>query len=650
MVKIIAHVRIWRSRYRTALICGAMAVISVATAQEPHDSEVEKLKQLPIEQLIDIEITSVSRRPEPLLKAASAIDVITHEDIRRAGTTNIPDTLRLATGLHVAQVDGHTWAISARGFNTATANKMQVLLDGRNLYTPLFSGVFWDVQHTFLPDIEQIEVISGPGATLWGANAVNGVINIRSKSAKDTQGWLMQGGGGGFERGFGGIRYGGKSGNTYYRAYVTTLNRDNLTTEAFGLDARDEYSLTQGGFRIDSDLTDSDLLTLQGDLYSGRFGQFIGNDVEVRGGNLLGRWTHEVSATESYFLQAYYDRTHRFIPGLGQEVRNSFDLEWQHSFALTGRQNVIWGLNARVSEDDLGRFGTGLAFLPDHQTSYLFSGFIQDEIQVLPDFLVLTLGSKLEWNSFSGFEVQPSARFAWTPTEKQTVWGAVSRAVRTPTRIDQDLFIPNPAVVPPGILQSSRTFDSEVLIAYELGYRNQWRPDFTTDLTLFYHDYDNVRSQEPLGAGPFPVTFANLMEGESYGGTIDVKWQPARWWQMNLGYTLMDMRLRAKPGSRDLTGGVSEGNDPNNILVFRSWFDLPANLEFDATFRYVDSLPSPATPAYSTVDLRLAWHPRKDVELAILGRNLLDESHPEFRTATSREVGRSIYFMFTWQY
>jgi iron complex outermembrane receptor protein len=230
------------------------------------------------------------------------------------------------------------------------------------------------------------------------------------------------------------------------------------------------------------------------------------------------------------------------------------------------------------------------------------------------------------------------------------VWAAVSRAVRTPTRIDQDLYIPNPAFAPPGVLQSSRDYASEKLIAYELGYRTQWTPSLTTDLALFYHDYDDLRSQEPLGAGAFPITFANLMEGESYGAELDVKWQPRKWWQINLGYTLMDQNLRPKPGSRDATGGAGEGNSPNNILVLQSWFDLPANLEFDATLRYVDRLPLPQTPDYTTLDLRLGWRPRNDFEISIIGRNLLDDTHPEFRAGVSREVGRSVYLMVTWRH
>lgn len=628
------------------------AVGGDAVAQSDDDLRPATVKRLSLEQLADLEITSVSGRAMPLSLAPSAIDVITAEDIRRSGVTNIPDSLRLATGLHVAQVDGHTWAISARGFNppSATANKLQVLMDGRVLYTPLFSGVFWDVQHTFLPDIEQIEVIRGPGATLWGANAVNGVINIRSKSAAETQGFLFHAGAGIEEEGFAGLRYGGRSGDTYYRVYATHRSHDDLTLEATNADAGDPYGLTQGGFRIDSQLGPDDSLTVQGDIYTGRFGQLIGNDVEAQGGNILTRWTRRTGPDSSLQLLAYYDRSDRLIPGVFDGERDTFDIEFQHQFPLGEVHQIVWGLAARASTDRIDNQGPGLAFLPDSETLYLFSGFVQDEIQVMPDVLALTLGSKFEHNSFSQFEVQPTARVAWTPTSKQTVWAAVSRAVRTPTRIDQDLFAPNPAFLPPVLLQGNRNFDAEELIAYELGYRAEPVNNVTTDLALFYHDYDNLRSMEPVGAAAPPFMLSNLLQGESYGAELAVNWQPTNWWQLDVGYTLMQSQFRAKPGSRDTSGGRAEGNDPNHMVVARSAFDLPRDFTADAIVRYVDRLPMPQTPAYTTVDLRFAWQPTAALELAIVGRNLLDKRHPEYRGATTREIGRSVYFTVTWEF
>ncbi|MGV3663779.1 MAG: TonB-dependent receptor plug domain-containing protein [Prosthecobacter sp.] len=645
----------WRLLALLCMLAFSLTPSSSALAQETLRPTVDveefdplKLKYLPLEYLLDVEITSVTRRPTPLLRAPSAIDVVTDEDIRRTGVTNLPDALRLATGLHVAQFDGHQWAVSARGFNTTTSNKMQVLMDGRNLYTPLYAGVFWDVQYAFMPDVEQIEVIRGPGATLWGANAVNGVINIRSKSAKHTQGWLVQGGAGNVEQAFGGVRYGGRVGDTYYRFYAGTLNRDRLTQELRGMDARDEYRLSQAGFRVDSDLSADDLLTVQGDMYTGRFGQAVGDEVETNGGNLLGRWTRTLGAESSVMLQAYYDYIHRLIPSNYEERRNNYDVELQHSFGWGAAHDIVWGLNFRASQESIGNLGGALAFLPEHYTSFLISGYLQDEIQVIPQLLSVTLGTKLEHNSFSGFEYQPSARFTLTPTANQTVWGAVSRSVRTPTRIDQDLFAPNPSVAAPTVIQGNRLFDSEVLIAYELGYRARPLKKVTTDLALFYHDYSQLRSVEPLGAVPGPVIFSNLYEGESYGAELEVNWQPMRWWKLEAGYTLMRVNLRPATGSQDTSGGTAEGNDPNNILVARSVWDLPANFELDATFRYVGSLPRPQTPAYSTLDLRLGWQARPGVEISLVGRNLLDAKHPEYRSnGITREVGRSVYLMFT---
>lgn len=637
----------------TIFVLLSVSLAPLARAQFPAPGEkLDPLafKRLSLEQLLDVEIMSVSRKLEPLVRAPSAIDVVTDEDIRRAGATNLPDALRLATGLHVAQVDGHNWAISSRGFNTTTANKMQVLMDGRNLYTPLYAGVFWDVQHTFMPDVEQIEVIRGPGATLWGANAVNGVINIRSRSAKDTQGWLLQGGAGNVEQAFGGVRYGGTFGSTAYRFYVSTLNRDRLTIEQTGADARDDYSLTQAGFRTDTDLSPDDLLTIQGDIYGGRFGQVAGDKVEAEGANFITRWTRTLSQDSTLMVQAYYDGIHRLIPGVYEEDRHNYDVEMMHSFAWGGRQHVVWGLNFRASQEKIGNLGNTLAFLPERYTSYLYSGYIQDDIQIIPKLLTLTLGTKLEHNSFSGFEYQPSARFALTPTPTQTVWGAVSRSVRTPTRIDQDLYAPNPAAGAPTVLLGNRLFDSEVLIAYELGYRAQPWHNVTTDLALFYNDYSQLRSQERVGGVPGvgAIYFSNLYEGEGYGAELEVKWQPERWWRVEAGYTLMRLNLRPVDGSVDTSGGAGEGNDPNNIFVLRSLWDLPGDFEFDATFRYVGALPRPQTPAYSTLDLRLGWQPVPNVDVSIVGRNLLDAKHPEYRGgAVSREVGRSVYLMLT---
>ena len=605
-----------------------------------------ELKKLSLEQLADLQITSASRRPERLSETASAVDVITAEDIERAGVTNIPDALRLGAEMDVAQVDGHTWAISARGFNGTISNKLQVLMDGRSLYTPLFSGVFWDVQQTFLPDIQQIEIIRGPGATLWGANAVNGVINIRTKSADETQGFMLYGGGGFEQPGFGGLRYGGKVGDdTYYRAYVMHQSSDGMPL--LGNGNEDETHLTQGGFRLDSKLRPDDLLTLQGDFYAGNFDQLNAGDIEVNGQNVLGRWTHTISSDSTLMLQSYWDRTHRFIPNVFREDRNTFDIETQYQARL-GEHYIVAGGDYRLSHDDIGNLGPGLAFIPDSDTQHLVSGYLQDEWRILPDTFYLTGGSKFEWNSFSGFEIQPTGRFTWLPTKDQTIWGAISRAVRTPTRLDQDLVAPNPAFATP-VLVPNRNFESETLIGYELGYRIKPATYLSFDAAGYYNDYDDLRSVEPLPDGT--LTIQNKLEGESYGGSLAAKWQVTDWWRVDGNVALFHVNVHPKEGGRDVNNGTSETNDPECTFVFHSAMDLPYGVRFDTFLRYVDDLPNPHTRSYLTADVRIAWSPAKNCEIAVVGRNLFDDRHPEFvRTVATREVERSVYGTFKWSF
>ncbi|MEY2486901.1 MAG: iron complex outerrane recepter protein [Verrucomicrobiota bacterium] len=614
-------------------------------AEKPNRSPSE-LKKLPLEALVDVEITSASRRPEKLFETASAADVVTSEDIERAGVTNIPDALRLATEMEVAQLDGHSWAISTRGFDISTANKMQVLMDGRTLYTPLFSGVFWDVQQTFLPDLEQIEIIRGPGATLWGANAVNGVINIRTKSADETQGLLLYAGGGYELDGFGGIRYGGQVGqDTFYRVYVMHQSQDGLPIE--GDDMEDNRRITQGGFRIDSKLNPEDTLTFQGDFYSGNFEQLNAGDINVDGENALGRWTRQLDKDSSLMVQAYYDRTYRLIAGVFEEERNTFDLEMQHQFRY-GDHYIVYGGDYRFSHDNIGNLGPTLAFLPATDTQHLLSGYIQDEWHLVPDKFYLTAGSKFEYNSFSGFEIQPTGRFTWLITPTQTLWGAISRAVRTPTRVDQNLVAPNPAFGTP-FLVANPDFQSETLVAYELGYRIKATSTLSFDIAGYYNDYDNLRSIEPLPDGT--ITIQNKLVGQSYGGSLAVKWGVTNWWRLDGSVSLLHVDIDKTNGGQDISNGNGEANDPSASFIIHSAMDLPWNLRFDSFLRYVDDLPHPATPAYLTADLRLAWAPRKNLEFAIVGRNLFDQTHPEFRTTPlAREVERSVFATVKWSY
>lgn len=642
----------------TLLFVSASAVVgqdavrsSIPSQNDSTYRSPSELKKLSLEQLVDVEITSASRRPERILEAASAIDVVTEDVIHRSGATNLLDALRLSAGLELAQVDGHTWAVSARGFQIPIANKLQVLMDGRSLYTPLFSGVFWDVQRTFMPDLEQIEVIRGPGATLWGANAVNGVINIRTKSAKDTQGWLLDAGGGD-EEGYAGLRYGGQIGrDTYYRAYVMHQAHDDLSLGS-GADAQDATQFTQGGFRVDTKVNGDDALTLQGDGYAGNFEQPDLSDIEVDGGNFIARWTHELVGDSSISLQTYYDYTHRLVPPTFEERRHTWDLELEGRF-VWNQQDVVYGAEYRVSADDIANLGPTFAFIPASKTVHLISGYVQDEWHVAPEKFSLIAGTKFEYNSFSGFEIQPTGRFVWTATKTQTFWGAISRAVRTPTRIDQDFVAPNPSTGGTPLLLANGDFDSEELIAYELGYRVQPTKMLSFDLAAYYNDYDTLRSTEIISNNPLEFRFGNKLEGETYGATLAMRWRVTDWWHLDGSISGLRVHIRRKPDSTSPNPGTGEANDPNYYGSLRSSFDLPWHLQFDAVLRYVDSLPDPATPAYTALDLRLAWSPRKNLELAVVGRNLLDPQHPEFANADpalTHEVDRSVFATLRWNY
>src|SRR5438876_10267137 len=409
-------------------------------SHSPGERVPEDLKEKSLKELMEVMVTSVSKKSEKLSEAASAITVITQEDIRRSGATSLPEALRLAPNLEVAQVDSHEWAISARGFNGTTANKLLVLIDGRSVYTPLFSGVFWDVQEVPLQDIDRIEVISGPGATLWGANAVNGVINVITKDAKDTQGFLLSGGGGTEQHGFGTVRYGAALGShVRARIYGRGFDRD-ATAFPGGQDAADDWHLGQGGFRMEWEASSASRVTLQGDLYDGRIAQDSGGDIGVSGDNVMAKWSRTLSDRSSLAAHLYYDRTHRDIPGVFGEDLDTYDVDLQHSARLGARHDVVWGLGYRNINDRtvIGSDST-LAFLPLHVAREWFTAFVQDEIALVPNRVHVTVGTKIEHNDYTGFEIQPSGRVSWRPGSSGTLWMAVSRALRTPSRIDREL-------------------------------------------------------------------------------------------------------------------------------------------------------------------------------------------------------------------
>ena len=632
-----------------AALCVALLLASVAAADEPaYLPAPSAMKKLTLAQLMDLDVTSVSKHPEKLSEVASAIQVITGDEIRRSGATRLPEALRLASNLEVAQIDSRQWAITARGFNNVFADKMLVLIDGRTVYTPLYAGVYWDAQDVVLEDVDRIEVISGPGATQWGANAVNGVINITTKSARDTQGGLIVGAAGNELRDFGTVRYGGQlAPGVYYRVYGKYFDR-NDSVRPSGMGANDSWRMGQGGFRVDWDGAAGNQLTLQGDIYSGTITRAGPDNIHMSGGNLLGRWSRTLAENSDMRLQVYYDRTHRRIPGSFTQDLDSYDLDFQYRRPFGEAHDVLMGLGYRIADDDILNTAAN-AFLPPFVTLHTANAFLQDEITLSPHRLHLTVGTKVEHNDYTGIEWEPSLRLAWTPERTQTVWAAFSRAVRTPSRIDRDLFSP---ATPPYRIAGGPNVVAEKLLAYELGYRVQLDPQLSVSFATFYNYYNDLRSLEPLNPpAAFPVEISSNLRGESVGAELTADWRVTRSWRLRAGYTEMRVTSEPQPGSIDRTTNRSISLDPNHQVQLRSFWDLAANWEADATLRYVSAIGNQAVPAYTELNLRLGWRPTAAWELSVDGLNLLHAHHPEFNPPGSRrEIQRSIYGKATWRF
>ena len=673
-----------------------------------------RLAPLGLEKLMEMEVTTVTRTASTVGQSAAAVHVITQEDIRRSGVTTIPELFRRVPGMSVARIDNSKWAIGTRGFNARFQDKLLVQIDGRTVYNPLFSGVFWDAVDYPLEDIERIEVVRGPGASVWGANAVNGVINIITKSAKDTQGGLISGGGGTEERGFGEFRYGGTAAdNLFYRIYGKGFDRDEQYSKTG--DPNDEWQGASGGLRLDWQANVRDLYTLDaGYLWSAASRRdlrpttdaasvvtvggvtfpnaFLNiEDETTNAGHVLGRWNRALGKDSNWALQVYWDRFEREFEDLPWNGRfDTFDVDFQQQFPLTARNIVIYGLGYRLIDSsitDVGENGFIAQYRRHSRHTQLFSGFIQDEIVLVPDKLQLTLGTKLEHNDFTGWEVQPTGRLLWTPTKQQSIWAAVSRAVRTPNISEDDLasnhFLPvslGPPNFPVGSLgfpelRGNPDFKSEELLAYELGYRAQATDTLWVDLALFYHEYDNLRvtaaqppTSEGLPAGQFalPVQWQNGMQGETYGVEVGADWRAVDWWRLYGAYSFLEMRLHRRSGL-PASAEAAERQSPEHQVYLQSSWDLPRNVEFDLIGRFVDHISGfntanpndPTAPDvigdYFALDARLAWLPRKNLELAVVGQNLLDNHHPESGpSATVRnplvEIQRSIYGKVTWRF
>jgi iron complex outermembrane receptor protein len=645
------------------LAAGARGALAQAT-----DTTTENLKSLSLDQLMDVEVTSVSRHPEKLLQTASAIQVITREDIRRSGATSLPEALRLADNLEVAQKNSHDWGISARGFNTALANKLLVMIDGRTVYTPLFSGVFWDIQDYPLEDIERIEVISGPGGTLWGANAVNGVINIITRKASDTQGAYVEGGGGNQLQEFGGVRYGDSVGEaTQFRAYGKYFDRGDESI-ANGSPAQDSWHQAQGGFRMDSVLSPQDDLSVHGDFYDGRENEEAINTARTGGGNLVGQWTHQSDSGSQMSLQSYYDRTHLADPvaetvigttplapaGFLKDDLTTLDVDFQDQLQTGAAHQLVWGMGYRFTHDVVQN-APGLGFFPTTLNQHLYSAFLQDEI-VLRHDVSLTVGSKIEHNDYTGFQYEPNLRMTWTGWQNQALWGAISRAVRDPSRIDVDLKEPTPPHLV--ILEGAADFKSEEVIAYELGYRAQIVSRTSVSLATYFNDYNDVRSTSITPVTLLPFFFQNNLEGHTAGAELSGTYQVLDSWSLHLGYDLLQEHLHVKPGQFDLSNALNETSDPQQQVALRSSATLFGQLEFDNALRWVDQLVTNnaqtrgTVPSYFSLDTRLAWHLSRGLELSLVGQNLLQPRHVEygFPTSLREQIDRSVYAKVAWRF
>ena len=674
-----------------ALLGGALLLPTTAAhADNEGNIDPADLLNMSLAQLTEIEVTSVSKREEKQSEAAAAIYTITSEDIKNSGATEIPDLLRMVPGVTVTQADSGSWTVTARGFNSQFSNKLLVLMDGRTLYSPLFSGVIWDVQGTMIEDIKQIEVIRGPGATLWGANAVNGVINIITKEAGQTQGGLAVATVGNRIRGIGSVRYGGKlAENSYVRAYAKHKEYDHQYATTGG-SANDDWGRSQFGFRSDSQITDSDTLNIQGDYYRNRKDANFtvpdltaaptyvsaANNIEAKGYNLMTTWEHTASEDSIATVQAYVDYTD-YKTTFFNDKELTFDIDAQHVWSGWDGHDIVWGLGYRLIKSENDPTTQQFALTPQRRSDNLFSAFVQDEITLVEDEVFLTLGSKFEHNDYTGVEIQPSARVSWLFDEggdglwgkEQTLWASVSRAVHTPSRYTSDATL-SFAVLPPGVLptlvqyQGNNNVDSEELIAYELGYRVNPTKYSSLDVAAFYNDYDKL-FRDTLGTpfGPVltpavhavqPVSAQNTNEASSFGLEVAGKWRPLQdeRWELAGSYSYIRTVFDNKDGG---LGSTFQGRHPKHQFNIRSTSSLTesGDLKMTNALYYVDNLTGVGIDDYYRFDTRFAYALTDDIELSIIGQNLLDSRHQEFspfqyRSAT--EIGRSVYGSIRWEF
>lgn len=656
---------------------GMTARAADAPAALPSDGDFTNMS---LEDLMNVEVTTVSRRPQRVADAPAAVTVVGQEDIQRSGLDSIPELLRLAPGMDVGRINSNTWAISARGFNNEFSNKLLVQMDGRTVYTPLFSGVFWNSLDYVLPDLDRVEVVRGPGATLWGANAVNGVISIQSKSAADTQGWLIDGQLG-TQQSNGAVRFGGQiDDQTYFRVYTKYRYFDDQEAAAGGT-AYDRWQTLQTGFRMDRQASPDDTLTVQGDIFGQQLhdaenlwlymppgNSFYHDTPDFDGGNVLGRWTHTFSDTANMSLQAYYDRLDGYS-AIAKFRQSTGDVDFQHHFALGDRQLVTWGLGYRFVGDQIN--GTPqLSFATPSRNLQLISGFVQDDIALVPDRLHLFLGTKLEYNSYTNLEVEPGARILWSPNEKNSVWGSVARATRTPARYEEDeqvgllktFALPNgfpAAVASTGNLR----LDSEDLTAYEIGYRFQPFDRLSLDLSAYYNNYDHLIGLEALtpftGLPPvphevIPFQFANNTKGQAYGTELAATWNVTDNWKLIGSYSLLELQLQATSAGTQMANlQTLQNGSPEHQVQLRSYYNITRNLQFNALGFFVSHLAEGNIPAYFRADANIDWSPVDRLHVMVGVQNIFDNHHPESASNgffVASEMPRTFFARLTYQF
>jgi iron complex outermembrane receptor protein len=636
-----------------AAIVGALQCNWVAAQMVSAASSIDELGGMSLEELANVHVTSVSKAVEPLRTAPAAIYVITHSDIERSGATSIPEALRLAPNLDVTQMSASNYVVSARGFggNPNAQNfsdKLLVLIDGRSVYSPLYSGVYLDAQDVMLEDVDRIEVISGPGATLWGANAMNGVINIITRSADLTDGTMISAAGGNNERNAA-ARYGGKLDNdTAYRFYGMGFHRDAMELPNRA-SADDGWSKGQAGFRIDRNRAD-DTSTLQGDIYRATQNVAQHADGMIDGANVVGRWQHRFSEQSELQVQAYYDLTERYgpPPGAGAFILRTYDLELQQSLALGSTHKVIWGAGERINDYDITNTAT-LLFVPPSRVLTLGNVFAQDTL-ALSASLSATVGIKLEDDPYSGWSALPDARLSWRLNDSSQLWGAASRAIRSPTPFDVDvveLLGPGGAVG----LTGNRQFQPEKVWAYEVGYRAQPAPQLSFSVSVFYNVYDDLRTIEPSSSTTFfPLHWGNLMTGNTYGIEAWGNYQLTDWWRLSPGYSSVKKRLHFEPGASGVLGLAQAGDDPSGHASLKSSMDLGRNVTLDASARYVTALPDQALRSYYDMSARVGWRACKNLELSVSGSNLLNARHFEFPAPNGEQITRSVMVQALWSF